>query len=284
MAKWRMHGDFFHPAAWEVCKDSFDAAWIPDSLAGRKGMPGVCTRAKDTECGQWWVYMAEEQMPVSPEVYANEVVAPLAQGGSNYAWMLTEQHRREIVTQKVCLREKETNPSKECGPIPQAVIPLGDLESFLVNFTPNSELGKKHAIGRMPGYTREKERKADREAVKSRKQLKGQDEIEKALFDYNVYPAAMMRKDATLKAARSRDDDLTREQDRKPVEAGPVTVKSEYYDVSVTKPRGPVLGWCMSIARLGLCVLYAEYFRDSTDARCAEACGLKKNWTMIKKE
>merc|ERR1712238_324059 len=91
----------------------------------------------------------------------------------------------------------------------------------------------------------------------------------------------MGRKDATLKAARGRDDDLTIEQDRKPGEVGPVTVKSEYYDVSVTKPRGPVLGWCMSIARLGLCVLYAEYFRESTDARCAEACGLKKNWTAI---
>jgi len=38
--------------------------------------------------------------------------------------------------------------------------------------------------------------------VKERKQLKGQEDIEKALFDYNIYPAALMRKDATLKAAR----------------------------------------------------------------------------------
>lgn len=37
--------------------------------------------------------------------------------------------------------------------------------------------------------------------MKERKQLKGQEDIEKALFDYNIYPAALMRKDATLKAA-----------------------------------------------------------------------------------
>jgi len=291
VAKWRMHGDFFHPAAWEICKDSYDVTWIPDSLAGSKGMQGMCRNIADgkdnEECGQWWLYMTEEQMPTSPEVYANEIVAPLVQGGSNFAWMLTERHRREIVTQKVCLREQETDASKECSPTPQAVIPLGDMESFLVNFTPNSALGKKHSVERMPGYTHNKEREDDREAVKKSKSLAGQKEIEIALFDYNVYPAALMRKDATLKAARARDYALTKNSDKKikdGEDVGPVTVKSEYYDVTVTKPRGPVLGWCMTIARRGLCVLYAEYFRESADRRCAEACGFRKNWTSTKKE
>jgi len=286
VAKWRMHGDFFHPAAWEVCKDSFEVTWIADSTAGGKGTQGVCPAkaGKDGECGQWWLYMAEEQMPTSPEVYANEVVAPLAQGGSNYAWMLTERHREEIVTQRVCMHEKESDSKKECGPAPQAVLPLGDLESFLVNFTPNSALGKKHSMGRRPGYTHEKERTKNRAEITERKALKGQTDIEKALFDYDVYPTALIRKDATLKAARGRDFALTAEKDRKAGEIGPVTVKSEYYDVTVTKPRGPVLGWCMRIARSGLCVLFAEYFRESADRRCAEACGLKKNWTPIKME
>jgi len=287
VAKWRMHGDFFHPAAWEVCKDSFDVTWIPDSIAGAKGTQGVCPAkaGKDGECGQWWLYMMEEQMPTSPEVYANEVVAPLAAGGSNYAWMLTEQHRREIVTQRVCMHDKESDSKKECGSAPQAVLPLGDLESFLVNFTPNSALGKKHSKGRRPGYSHEEERTKIRREVKERKALKGQTDIEKALFDYDVYPTALIRKDATLKAARGRDYALTAKKDRKAGETGefgPVMVKSEYYDVTVTKPRGPELGWCMSIARSGLCVLYAEYFRESADGRCAEACGLTKNWTPIK--
>jgi len=122
--------------------------------------------------------------------------------------------------------------------------------------------------------------------VKERKQLKGQEDIEKALFDYNIYPAALMRKDATLKAARGRDSALTNDKGRSKEadEVGPITIKSEYYDVTVTKPRGPVSGWCMSIAKNGLCVLYAEYFRESADKRCAEACGLKKNWTPIAKK
>ena len=79
------------------------------------------------------------------------------------------------------------------------------LESFLINYTPNTALGKKHVKGRRPGYSREKERAAERELVRERKQLKGQEEIEKALFDYTIYPAALFRKDATLKAARARD-------------------------------------------------------------------------------
>ena len=32
IAKWRMHGDFFHPAVWEICKESFEMTWIPGSL------------------------------------------------------------------------------------------------------------------------------------------------------------------------------------------------------------------------------------------------------------
>ncbi len=76
VAKWRMHGDFFHPAAWEICKDSFDVTWIPDSLSGNNGVSGICydqshpvytslkrkLESEGEDCGQWWVYMAEEQM------------------------------------------------------------------------------------------------------------------------------------------------------------------------------------------------------------------------------
>ena len=294
VAKWRMHGDFFHPAAWEVCKDSFDMTWIPDSLSGSGGVNGLCYSknsepatsrllSEGEDCGQWWVYMAEEQMPTTPEVYANEVTSPLVQGGSNYFWMVTERQRRELVKQKVCQHSNESNGTKEkCGETPQAVIPLGDLESFLINFTPNTALGKKHIQGRRPGYSREKEREQDREKVRERKQLKGQEDIEKALFDYTIYPSALFHKDATLKAARARDDILTKEKDKNAV--GPQTVKSSYYDVTITKPREAVLGWCQSISRKGLCTLFSDYFRTSTDRRCMEACGLKKNWKKMNKD
>lgn len=289
VAKWRMHGDFFHPAAWEICKDSYDMTWIPDSLSGAGGVNGICydsggsvsssrKLAEGEDCGQWWVYMAEEQMPTTPEVYANEACSPVVQGGSNFIWMITERQRREIVKLQVCANESKQNGGK-CGQGPQAVIPLGDLESFLVNFTPNTALGKKHIAGRRPGYSREKEREADREKVRERKQLKGQEDIEKALFDYTIYPAALFHKDATLKAARTRDEALT--SPRVADAVGPTTVKSSYYDVTITKPREATIGWCQAIARKGLCVLYSDYFRASNDDRCAEACGLKKNWTPI---
>merc|ERR1719491_829751 len=103
--------------------------------------------------------------------------------------------RRKLIEQK----------KKACPAPPQAVIPLGDMESFLINYTPNTALGKKHVKDRRPGYSRAEERLAERELVKERKQLKGQEDIEKALFDYTIYPAALLRKDATLKAARGRD-------------------------------------------------------------------------------
>lgn len=288
VAKWRMHGDFFHPAAWEVCKDSFDMTWIPDSLSGSGGVNGICYAHGDAksaarklekgeECGQWWIYMAEEQMPTSPEVYANEVTPSLVRGGSNFIWMLTERQRREIVKQKVC----ENNKGKDCGQPPQATMPLGDVESFLINYTPNTALGRKHVPGRRPGYSREKERELDREKVRERKQLKGQEDIEKALFDYTVYPAALFHKDATVKAARARDAILTQKKD--PDAIGPQTVKSSYYDVTITKPREAVSAWCQAAARKGLCTLYSDYFRTSTDHRCQEACGMKKDWSPIKK-
>jgi hypothetical protein len=139
VAKWRMHGDFFHPAAWEICKDSFDMSWIPESLSGSGGVTPVCNGREN--CGQWWVYFAEEQMPTNPEIYANEVTAPLVQGGSNYIWMVTERQRQELVKVKVCAHAygDDTKKAKEkCRGFPQAVIPLGDLESFLMNFTPNT--------------------------------------------------------------------------------------------------------------------------------------------------
>ena len=264
VAKWRMHGDFFHPAAWEISKDSYDMTWIPDKTLPQKG--------------QWWMYMAEEQMPTSPEIYANEVCSPLVEGGSNHIWMLTEQHRREIVKNLVCLVNKK-GEKEDCGEMPQAVIPLGDLESFQINFTPNTALGKQHVKGREPGYSKKDEKKIDRDLVRERKQLKGQEDIEKALFDYNLYASALIHKDATLKAARAQDAILSKEFD--PEIIGPQTVKSSYYDVTITKPREALLGWCQYIARHGLCTLYADYFRHSTDTRCHEACGLSRDWTPI---
>uniref|UniRef100_A0A7S4JN15 Uncharacterized protein n=1 Tax=Odontella aurita TaxID=265563 RepID=A0A7S4JN15_9STRA len=294
VAKWRMHGDFFHPASWEVCKDSFDMTWIPDSLSGAGGVSGMCFSEGATsvsrklqegeECGQWWVYMAEEQMPTTPEVYANEVTAPLVQGGSNFVWMMTERQRQQVVKQKVCEHEHKEDKedlAKKCGEPPQAVIPLGDMQSFLINFTPNTALGKKHNTGRRPGYSHEKEREHDREMVRERKQLKGQEDIEKALFDYTVYPSALFHKDATVKAARARDAVLTKKGDREEGSIGPQTVKSSYYDVTITKPRQAVPSWCQHIARRGLCTLYSDYFRASGDKRCDEACGMSKNWTKM---
>jgi len=281
VAKWRMHGDFFHPASWEVCKDSFDMTWIPDSLSGAGGINGICNSSsapKGKECGQWWVYMAEEQMSVTPEVYANEATPPIVQGGSNHIWMVTERQRREVVKQMVCKKEEEKDT--DCGQDPQAVMPLGDLESFLINFTPNTALGKQHIKGRRPGYSREKERALDRERVRERKQLKGQEDIEKALFDYTVYPAALFHKDATIKAARARDVVLTKHPDKEAI--GPQTVKSSYYDVTITKPREATLAWCQAISRNGLCTLYADYFRTSSDVRCLEACGMAKNFGTVK--
>ena len=295
VAKWRMHGDFFHPAAWEVCKDSFDITWIPDSLSGNGGVSGICydetqpgfkatqrRLGRDEDCGQWWIYMAEEQMSVNPEVYANEASPPLVQGGGNQFWMLTERHRKEVLKVKVCEHNAENEEEmKKCGENPQAVIPLGDMESFQINFTPNTALGKKHSLGRRPGYSKEEEREKDRELVRERKQLKGQEDIEKALFDYTVYPAALFRKDATLKAARARDVVLTNKENISEVVVGPQTVKSSYYDVTIKKPREATLGWCQAISRKGLCSLYSQYFRESQDKRCMEACGLRKDWTAI---
>jgi hypothetical protein len=283
VAKWRMHGDFFHPAAWELCKDSFDMTWIPDSLSSTGGINGMCYAdgADSTDCGQWWVFMAEEQMPTSPEVFANEVTAPLVEGGSNFFWMLTERQRREMVDKRIC-EHLATSPEekKKCVPDPQAIIPLGDLESFLINYMPNTSLGKKHESGRRPGYTVEAEREADREKVRERKQLKGQEDIEKALFDYTIYPSALFHKDATIKAARAVDAILSKEKDNK--KQGLSSVKSSYYDVTIIKPREATLGWCQHISRRGLCTLYAEYFRESNDERCHEACGMKKYFTALK--
>ena len=301
VAKWRMHGDFFHPAAWEICKDSFDTTFIPFSLSGSGGVSSICQQRTDSstaamdqdDCGQWWIYFTELQMPTSPEVFANEVTPPVVQGGSNFFWMMTERQRQEIVKGYVCQHNDATTAQQrdmnECPDLPQAIIPLGDMESFLINFTPNTALGRHHIDdSRRPGYSNEEERKADRQRVKERKQLNDQEDIEKALFDYTIYPAALFHKDATLKAARARDAVLTAQNDpakhNGPDETavvGPQTIKSSYYDVTITKPRPPVLGWCQMIARRGLCTLYADYFRTGSDNRCHEACGLQKDWTRI---
>ena len=137
-------------------------------------------------------------------------------------------------------------------------------------------------MSRRPGYTHEAEREEARKEVHKRDQFDGEDDMESALFDYVIYPAALMRKDATVKAARARDKVLsssaTIDKD------GPQTVKSSYYDITITKPRPPVLGWCQAAARRGLCSLYAEYFRTHEDDRCLEACGLKKDFTPVDQE
>jgi hypothetical protein len=283
VAKWRMHGDFFHPAAWEICNDSFEMTWIPSSLSSSQGsLQSMCNSATassatpknrnrqlaETEpCGQWWIYFTELQMPTSPDVYANEATPPVVDGGNNFVWMITDRQRREIVKGLECRRRAAAVGDKtaanaasaSCPASPQAVIPLGDMESFLINFTPNTALGRKHVENRRPGYSNAEEREKDRERVKERGQLNDQEDIEKALFDYTIYPAALFRKDATLKASASR--------------------KSSYYDVTITKPRPPVLGWCQAIARNGLCTLYADYFRAGEDRPCHEACGFSKTWS-----
>ena len=221
-------------------------------------------------------------MPTSPDVYANEITPPVIQGGSNQIWMVTERQRREIVKRLVCAHNAKSDADVEdCPTQPQAVIPLGDMESFLINYTPNTALGKKHVKDRRPGYSRQKQRDEEREKVKERKQLKGQEDIEKALFDYTIYPAALFRKDATIKAARARDAAMTNTAEVTAEAVGPQTIKSLYYDITITKPRPPVLGWCQAIARNGLCTLYADYFRTSSDLRCLEACGMKKNFSDL---
>lgn len=105
--------------------------------------------------------------------------------------------------------------------------------------------------------------------------------MESALFDYTIYPAALLRKDATIRAARARDGTLTTTKDKDEEDDGPHTVKSAYYDITITKPRPPVLGWCQAAARRGLCSLYADYFRTSPDERCLEACGLRHDFTPV---
>ena len=59
-------------------------------------------------------------------------------------------------------------------------------------------MGKKHNQSRRPGYSMEEQFKRDREQVKEWKQLKDQEDIEKALFDYNVYPAALLHKEIII--------------------------------------------------------------------------------------
>jgi hypothetical protein len=142
-------------------------------------------------------------------------------------------------------------------------------------------LGKKHVSGRRPGYTHKEEHDEQRHKVHKSKQFDGEEEMETALFDYTIYPAALLRKDATIKAARARDGVLSTASSSDSSAVGPHVVKSSYYDVTITKPRPPVLGWCQAAARRGLCSLYADYFRTSSDDRCLEACGLRKDFSPV---
>ena len=85
-------------------------------------------------------------------------------------------------------------------------------------------LGKRHITGRRPGYTYQARRDEAKKQVEERDQFDGDKDMLSALFDYTIYPAALMRKDATLKAARARDGVLTK--DAKEDVAAPLTVKS----------------------------------------------------------
>merc|ERR1719491_2702579 len=77
-------------------------------LAKSKGSSTSTTSSSTThECGQWWIYNTELQMPNRPDVYANEITPPLVQGGNNFVWMLTERQRREIVKRQMCLHDIE---------------------------------------------------------------------------------------------------------------------------------------------------------------------------------
>lgn len=303
-SKYRLHGDYFHPAAWEICKDSYETAWIKNSLSGSGGANGLCynnnggngqqekkrSRRLDRpsdDCGQWWIQMTESQVPTEPEVYANQRTPPVVKGGSNFFWIVTELQRREIVKRHICLHEnkKDKTANVRCPLMPHAVIPLGDMESFMINFTPNTALGWAHDDSFRPGYTREKERELELEKVESRETITSAI-IEEALYDYTVYPVALMRKEATLKAVRSQDAVLSKQPQEKEgsLFALPRMVKSSYYDITFTKPRPPILGWCQAIARKGLCTLYSDYFRAFKDLRCVEACGMKRDWTLIDEE
>ena len=192
---------FFHPAAWEICKDSFEVTWLDHSLSGPGGVTGLCydpstqatmkrqlakakgstaTSSSTHECGQWWIYTTDLQIPNRPDVYANEITPPMVQGGNNFVLMVTKRQRREIVKRQICLHDidseaeeaefniqkkrkkkiddddapaatkkkaaaqrKVFEQKKKACPAPtQAVIPLGDMESFLINYTPNTALGK----------------------------------------------------------------------------------------------------------------------------------------------
>jgi hypothetical protein len=151
----------------------------------------------------------------------------------------------------------------------------------LAFFISRQGLGKKHVRGRRPGYTHKEKNDVARHKVHNSNQFDGEEEMETALFDFTVYPAALLRKDATIKAARARDGVLSAASSPDKSAAGPHVVKSSYYDVTITKPRPPVLGWCQAAARRGLCSLYADYFRTSSDARCLEACGLREDFSPV---
>ena len=144
-------------------------------------------------------------MPTTPKIFANEITPTLVRGGSKFVWMLTKRQCRQMVTQLACLKYNNNNNNNNCGDGALVVLPLGDLESHLVNFMPNTSLRKKHEQGCRPGYSPGDQLEKDRAKVWERKELKGQEDIEKALFDYTIYPAALFHKDATLKVAQRRD-------------------------------------------------------------------------------
>jgi hypothetical protein len=131
-------------------------------------------------------------------IVVNEVTPPVVRGGSNFIWMVTERQRRKIAKGQVCLHSAADEKAEHC-PSPQII------------------------TGRRPGYSREEERELERE----RKQLKAQDDIEKALFDYGTpftQSPSLFREDTTIKAALARDALLTNSGGNKEGSVGPQTV------------------------------------------------------------
>ena len=143
-----------------MCRDSYDTTWISNSLSDENVKIACSSNAKD--CGQWWIYMTREQMPTTPEIVGNKITPTLVRGGSNFVWMLTKRQFRQMVTQLACLKYNNNN----CGDGALAVLPLGDLESHLVNFMPNTSLGKKHKQGCRPGYSPGDQLEKDRAKVR----------------------------------------------------------------------------------------------------------------------
>merc|ERR1712161_17579 len=93
-----------------LCYDPSTQATMKRRLAKAKG--STSTSSSTHECGQWWIYTTELQMPNRPDVYANEITPPIVQGGNNFVWMVTERQRREIVKRQICLHDIDSEEAE----------------------------------------------------------------------------------------------------------------------------------------------------------------------------